>query len=295
VKKFAHHAAAPALAVAVCLAPASAGAAPATAQDIPSPLPRADGASAPRNVSFNVATFNVYGGSHTNGRGGMRSGTARMKGAVRYLRKHKVSLAGLQELEPKQAAAFRKRTQGKWGLVGAPSRSGKSTDTRNSVAYYKPRFSVVKKTYVPITYFHGNRVNIPLVQLRSKSNGKVFWVLNTHNPADVHGSAARWRAESVRRELKRIKRLRSQGATVLFTGDMNAKREFFCRATRTGMLHSASGGSVGKPCRYPRENGIDWVLGTRDVRFRKWRSDKTTRASGVSDHPIVVARATLRP
>ena len=92
-------------------------------------------------------------------------------------------------------------------------------------------------------------------------------MLNTHNPADTHGNAGRWRAESVRRELKRIHQLRSNGATVLFTGDMNAKQDFFCRATRSGMLHSASGGSSGKKCRYPSANGIDWVLGTRDVRF----------------------------
>ncbi len=246
-------------------------------------------------MSFNLATFNVVGGSHTDGRGGMRSGSSRMRGAVAYLRKHKVSLAGLQELEPSQASAFRRQTDGRWGLVGAPSRSGKSTDTRNSVAYKKSRFSVVKKRYVPITYFHGKRVNIPLVALKSKRNGKVFWILNTHNPADTHGSAHKWRAESVRRELKKIKRLRSQGHTVLFTGDMNAKQEFFCTATRSGRLHSASGGSVGKPCRYPRANGIDWLLGTRDVRFRNWSADKSTRSRGVSDHPFVVAGATLQP
>jgi len=64
---------------------------------------------------------------------------------------------------------------------------------------------------------------------------------------------------------------------VLFTGDMNAKQDFFCRATRSGMLHSASGGSSGRKCRYPSANGIDWVLGTRDVRFSAWQADKTTR------------------
>ena len=36
------------------------------------------------------------------------------------------------------------------------------------------------------------------------------------------------------------------------------------------------------------------VLGTRDVRFRKWRADTSTRKRGISDHPIVVAQATLR-
>ena len=293
VKQFATRAAVPALAVAACLVPTTAGAAPV-------PLPGGGDSAQPQRKAapakdvFNVATFNVLGGGHTNGRGGMRSGTARMKGTLRYLRKHHVRLVGFQELEPKQAASFRKRTDNRWGLIGAPSRSGRSTDNRNAVAYLRKDFLLVKKTHVPIRYFHGNRVNIPLVQLKSRTNGKTFWILNTHNPADVHGHAGRWRAESVRRELKRIHRLRSNGHTVLFTGDMNAKREFFCKATRSGKLRSASGGSTGKRCRYPSRNGIDWVLGTRDVRFRAWRSDKTTRGRGVSDHPIVVAQATIR-
>ncbi len=291
MKKFAPRVAVPLFAAIVSLAPASAGAVSLPGADsTPAPQPRA---SAPSTDTFNVATFNVLGGGHTAGRGGMRSGTARMKGAIAYLRKHHVSLAGFQELEGKQATAFRQRTHGSWGLVGAPSRSGKRTDNRNAIGFAKSEFSMLKRTYIPITYFHGNRVNVPLVQLRSKTNGKAFWILNTHNPADVHGAAGKWRAISVRRELKLIHRLRSQGQTVLFTGDMNAKRDFFCRATRSGTLHSASGGSTGKRCRYPSKNGIDWLLGTRDVRFARWRADTTTRSRGISDHPMVVARATV--
>ncbi len=288
MKKLALLAAAPALAVTVSLAPASTGAAPLPDTD-------SDAAGEPRADAFNLATFNAVGGSHTDGRGGMRSGSSRMKGAVSYLRRHKVSLAGLQELEPSQASAFRKQPDGRWGLVGAPSRSGKSTDTRNSVAYKKSRFSVVKKRYVPITYFHGKRVNIPLVALKSKRNGKVFWILNTHNPADTHGSAHKWRAESVRRELKKIKRPPFPGAH----GAVHRRHE--CEAgvlLHRDQVRPAALGlrrSVGKPCRYPRANGIDWLLGTRDVRFRNWSADKSTRSRGVSDHPFVVAGATLQP
>jgi len=300
VKKFALRAAVPALVAVVSLAPATAGASvgpigvPGAPGSPGSPSQPQQPRPKPTTVSFNLATFNVVGASHSRGRGGYRSGTARMKSDIAYLRKHHVRLAGMQELEGKQASAFLKRTKGKWGLVGAPSRSGKTTDTRNAVVYRKSDFSLVKKSYLAITYFYGKRVNIPLVQLRAKKTGMAFWVLNTHNPADVHGNAAKWRAESVRRELKRIQSLRSKGATVLFTGDMNAKQEFFCRATRSGTLHSASGGSTGKKCRYPSANGIDWVLGTRDVRFSHWNADTSTRSRGVSDHPIVTARTTLR-
>ena len=293
MKKFATRLAVPALAATVTLAPASVGAAPI-------PLPSGDSgsapqqaASAPSSSSFNVATFNVLGGGHTKGRGGMRSGTARMKGAISYLRKHDVLVAGFQELEGKQAASLRKRTKNRWVVVGAPSRNGKKIDTRNSIGYRKSSFTMVHRTYLPITYFRGNRVNIPLVKLKARHTGATFWVLNTHNPADVRGNAGKWRAESVRRQLKRIHKLRRNGQTVIFTGDMNAKRDFFCRVTRSGKLHSASGGSTGKKCRYPKRNGIDWILGTRDVGFARWRSDTSTRSRGVSDHPIVVARATV--
>jgi hypothetical protein len=294
VKKLALHAAAPALVAAVILVPASAGAAVlppgGPLGNGPAPAPRA---AAPTTESFDLATFNVQGGSHTSAHG-RSSGTSRMKGDVSYLRKHKVRLAGFQELEQAQASSFRKRTKGRWALVGAPSRSGRSTDTRNAVAFRKSYFTLRKKTSVPMWYFHGKRVNIPLVQLRSRSTGKLFWILNTHNPADVHGPAGHWRAKSLKRELKAIHRLRAQGQTVLFTGDMNDKQAFFCPATRSGMLHAASGGSTGKKCRYPSRNGIDWLLGTRDVRFTKWRADSSTVSRGLSDHPIVVARATLK-
>ena len=283
------------LALALSIAPGNAGAATTSPNDDTPSVPSTSADAARRIDSFNVATFNLLGNSHTNGRGGFRSGTSRMKGARAYLKKHNVTLAGAQELERKQAAAFLKQTRGKWGMVGAPSRSGKSTDTRNSVIYKKSRFTVAKASYVPITYFHGKRVNVPLVKLKSKTSRKTFWILNTHNPADMRGSNRKWRAVSVSRQLKRIHRLESRGKTVLYVGDMNAKQEFFCRATRSGVLKSASGGSSGKRCRYPKANGIDWVLGTKDVQFRKWRSDKSTRAKGVSDHPIVVAQATLRP
>ena len=52
--------------------------------------------------SFQMATFNVLGGSHA----ARRSGVARTKGVLRYLKKHSVSVVGLQEFEPKQYAAF---------------------------------------------------------------------------------------------------------------------------------------------------------------------------------------------
>ena len=243
----------------------------------------------PPTDNFQVASFNVLGGSHQ----AARSGPRRMTGAVRYLRKHHVAVVGLQEFEPSQYAAFRRDTRGRWAVVGAPSRSGKSVDYRDAIAYRRSRFQFVSASSLAIPYFYGDRVNIPVVTLRSRTTGAAFTMINTHNPADTHGPAQRFRSEATRREVALIKRLRAHGRTVLLTGDMNEKASYFCKMTRSGRMHAASGGSTGPRCHAPQANGIDWIFGSRDVTFRHWTADAATVSSGVSDHPIVVARVTL--
>jgi endonuclease/exonuclease/phosphatase family metal-dependent hydrolase len=240
---------------------------------------------------FRMATFNVLGTSHTRRSG--RSEAARSSAAMRYVNKHGVSAVGLQELERTQYAAFLRAGQGDWAAVGAPSRSGKSTDTRNSIAYKKSRFTLVSHSSLGIPYFHGKQVNIPVVKLKSRKTGETFVMINTHNAADTQGPAQRYRNEATRREVAIVKRLRAQGATVFVTGDMNEKRPYFCKMTRSGDMQAASGGSRGARCSPPRVNGIDWIFGSGDATFSNWTSDRSTRASGVSDHPIVVAKVTL--
>ena len=59
-------------------------------------------------------------------------------------------------------------------------------------------------------------------------------MINTHNAADVHGGAQRWRNEATRRQVALVQRLRAAGKTVLLTGDMNEKKTYFCKMTRAG-------------------------------------------------------------
>ena len=268
------------------LAPASAEAGPRVDRHSTTDPPSAARTEATAaTATFTVASFNVAGAKRIKGRSTTRSG------ALAFLRKHQVTLAGLQELQGRTLRTFVRNADGRWRLVGAPARRGTGRDLRNAVAFRPSHFALVQRRYLPITSYGGKRVNVPQVQLRVRATGQLLWLLNTHHPA--YARQATWRAESLRRALRRIESLRSSGQTVLFTGDMNATRAFFCRATRSAVLHSASGGSTGQPCRYPRRNGIDWVLGTGDVRFAAWRKDGSTRSRRVSDHPIVVARATL--
>lgn len=244
-----------------------------------------------RPLVFTMATFNVLGGSHSRGKG--RSVSARSSAALGYIDKHHVAVVGLQELEAKQYSAFLRAAKGKWVVVGAPSRSGKSNDTRNSIAYRKSHFTLVSKSSLAIPYFHGKRVNIPVLKLRSRATGRTFVMINTHNAANTHGGAQRYRNEAARRQVALVKRLRGQGETVFVTGDMNEKAGYFCKMTRSGEMRAASGGSRGGRCLSPRVNGIDWIFGSRNATFSNWTSDRTTRSAGVSDHPIVAATVTL--
>ncbi len=258
------------------------GGVPATAAPVVPPAkPSAD--------QFGMATFNVQGASHRSS----RSTRPRTRGAVGYLEKHNVSVVGLQEFERAQYDAFQAETNGRWGVVGAPTRNGKSVDTRNAVAFKKSRFELVNASYMGIPYFRGKRVNIPVVTLRSRANGAKFTIINTHNPANTHGPAQRHRNKATKRQVAKVKQLQNKGATVFVTGDMNEKKRYYCKMTRSGFMKSASGGTTGRRCQPNKANGIDWIFGSRDIGFSGWTSDKSTRSSGVSDHPIVVAKVTL--
>lgn len=239
---------------------------------------------------FTVATFNVRGASHR----ATRPWTSRMRGSLRAIARHGVSLVGLQELERAQYLAFRHATAGRWSVVGTLSRNGRSLDSRNAIAYRSSRFRLVARSSLTIPYLHGTPVAMPVITLRSRATGQAFVVINTHNPADVRGNAQRYRTIAMLRQVALVNRLRARGSTVLVTGDMNDRSSYFCAMTRNHRMHAASGGSIGRRCRPPRPSGIDWIFASRDVSFRRYVSDQGTRRAGYSDHPIVVAAVSLR-
>lgn len=269
---------------AAVLSPSQAGAtAPASATSEPTSTL---GMAARRTEVFKMASFNVLGASHT----GARSGVLRTRGVARLLGSRGVGIAGLQEFEKIQYRKFLRLTQHRWGVVSVPR--GKGIDTRNAIVYNKSRFRLLSKSSVSIPYY-GPEVRVPIARMRSRTTGKVFYVMNTHNAADVHGSGVGKRREAVRRQVRKLTELRRRGATIFFTGDMNERAEVHCAVTRGGLFKSASGGSVGRHCSTPRANGIDWIFGTRDVSFARWVSDKTPRTSGISDHSLVITHVRM--
>ncbi len=238
--------------------------------------------------AFTLATFNTLGSSHTTSRGkhpGMASGSARTRGVVDLLERYGVDVVGLQEFQGSQHRAFRRlagSTYATWSPAG---------DTENSLAWRRDRWELERATSLAIPYFDGHRRRMPVVTLRDRVTSKVTVFVNVHNPADTRAypRQARWRAAAVAREAALVERVtRSTGHPVVVTGDMNDRRDVFCRLAAAGM--TASNGGSAEPCAPPAKAGIDWILATDGVGFSDHTVDRGALVRDTSDHPFVVTR-----
>lgn len=252
------------------------------------PVPGLPGMDPSQGGGVRVATFNVLGHSHTKPGGnkpGWPASTVRMRGAVAALTATGVEVAGFQEFEPFQSREFLDLTAGAWQVYPTPA-SG--LNTVNTVAWRADRWELVRAERIPIPYFYGNEVPMPVVLLRNRSTGQQVWVGSFHNPADVRGPAQRWRDEAERRQAAWATRANRGGVPVIVTGDMNDRAGYFCDTVQAAELRAANGGTA-RPCRPPANMGIDWIMGSPEVAFSGYASDRSVVTARVADHPLVSA------
>jgi murein DD-endopeptidase MepM/ murein hydrolase activator NlpD/endonuclease/exonuclease/phosphatase family metal-dependent hydrolase len=238
--------------------------------------------------SFVLASFNVLGNSHTSAGGDRRgwpSGDVRIRRAVQLLDAYGVDVVGLQEFQRPQRAVMLQTAGDRYATYSPPG------DTENSIAWRRDRWAFVSADEMPIPYFHGNIRDMPIVRLRDLATGGEAIFVNVHNPADVHGNAARFRAEAVRRELAVMTALSTEYDVPAFlTGDFNDRATAFCGLTTGGVMTASAGGSHAGRCLPPGRAGIDWIFGTRPATWVASSMVRTSQQSRISDHPLVVAR-----
>ena len=258
------------------------------------PAVQASSAAAESTDEFVIASFNILGASHTDGRRG-RPGfdhsRVRLPRAIEVLRRTDADVVGLQEFQRSQRDRFLARVGKEWAVY-----STYDHNTDNSIAWRTDRFALVEGSWARVPYFHGRMRRMPIVALRSRTTDRVVYVMNVHNPADSKGNAAKWRRKAMRIERRVTAKLTSERrAPVILTGDMNDREEFFCPFTEPGIMHSFVGGSnpPDGPCLTPRA-GIDWIFGNQYVEFADPRIDRSGLVTAASDHPIVSARVLLR-
>lgn len=237
-----------------------------------------------------VASFNVLGASHTvRGGKGMLPYTRRIPKAIRLIDRLDLSLIGFQELEEVQWRLFKDLTGGRWAFWPGNRLGG--IPVRNSVAWRRAEWERVERHTYEVPYFHGNLVRNPYVRLRHRATGKQVWLMNTHNPADARGPAARWRRQSLRIQARLANRLEATGRPVVFTGDFNDRERALCPLTRLTDLKSANGGGWSNgTCEVPQYSRIDFIFLSQRLRATDYRLREGRLVDRITDHPVITAQ-----
>ena len=263
----------------------------------------ADSAGAARSfrevtsATFRVSSFNVLGWSHTDAGGKnarMASGETRMQWTTQLLADNAVEVVGMQELQPRQLAAFRSLQGEAWDLY--PADALNRIDTHNSIAWRTDTWELVEANTIAIPYFQGAKVQMPYILLRHLETGRLVWFANFHNAANTRysGDSTPWRAQARILQVGLANKIWESGVPLVFTGDMNETTPYFCALTTRSPMKSASGGSWGTTrCRPPERMKIDWIFGSNDVRFTNYRVKDGTLVDKASDHPMILADVTV--
>jgi endonuclease/exonuclease/phosphatase family metal-dependent hydrolase len=245
------------------------------------------------NHGFLIASFNVLGASHTARSSKFASGNTRINRAWAMLNARHIDVVGAQEFQETQFDYWRARGNDKtWGAYYWDP-AGKKRDTENAIFWRKSTMDFVSGTTYDIPYFHGNTRHVPVVLLRQRSTGRTVYVMNVHNPANVQGPAAGYRARAIAIEKRKIIDLRASGRPVLFTGDFNDRQNAFCPLT-AHKLTITPNSIPSNTCVYPKPSSIDWIFAAGQVRFTSFGRDTYPQSARISDHPIVQARAHLQ-
>jgi endonuclease/exonuclease/phosphatase family metal-dependent hydrolase len=215
-----------------------------------------------------------------------------MKRTLRLVERYGVDVVGFQELQYLQLERFHKRTGPDWSIY--PGDRYERIAGHNSIAWRTKMWKKREVGYLNIPYFRGIRIKMPVIELRHRKTGQVVRFANFHNPSNSKGDARRWRKKARRMQV-RLANQSTRKVPLVITGDMNEKRRYFCHMVGRAPMHAANGGSATrKRCRPPRTMGIDWIFGSKAVRFRWFEKIPRDRVAPTSDHPFLAAGVKIR-
>lgn len=262
-----------------------------------SPVPVVGTVSGP--TTFKISSFNILGWDHTEKGGskhksGYANGVQRMKWAAQLIKSKGVDVVGLQEFQPQQYDKWVKKASAQYDIF--PGMIDTVGFLRNSIAWRKDKFRLVTTTWIKLPYFHGDVLRMPVVLLQSLQTGQQFYVMNFQNPADVRGNASKWRLTGQRLQIALVNQLRaSNNLPILWVGDMNARKQVFCRVTKQAGMVAANGGSrTDASCSPPPSMVVDWIFGS-GVSFANYQQDRSRKVVRTSDHHMLTADVTMQP
>lgn len=244
----------------------------------------------PKKFWMHLATYNVLGSQHTRGRGGYGPGVKRARMTATEFKRRGLDIIGMQEVQRDQYHVFRNRLPKHriW-----PGTSLGNQGIRLQIAWRKSEFKLMKKGTI-MTRFHRQTRPVPWVKLKSRKSGRRIYVVNIHNSPN---SLEHERDSATKKEIALIKRLRSRGNPVFVTGDMNEKKEFYCKVTARTDLSAANGGRTSAPrCSPPKRRlRVDWIMGGKRVHFSRYREDRGGNLRRTSDHRLIHTKVKVGP
>lgn len=260
---------------------------------VPPAAPAAPSPAGSRKTNFVISSFNVLGSGHTAPGGdakGYASGVTRIRWAAELLRNKGVDIVGFQELAKDQAREFLRVAGDTYALY--PGITSLPMGSQNSIAWRKDQWDLVEGKIVRMPSHRGNMWPAPVVRLRNKQTGQEAYFLNVHNaPGFRTGAQQGLRDKAAAQQVALVNRLkRESGLPVIVTGDMNDKLKYYQQMTRGAEMKAANEGKDGRP---PAKPGIDWIFGSKDVKFSGFQRDRGELVKKTSDHPMLVSRARL--
>jgi murein DD-endopeptidase MepM/ murein hydrolase activator NlpD len=197
----------------------------------------------------------------------------------------------LQEARPNQQRTFKKLAGSTYDIYPAETNAG-GTDgfTPNPIVWNKNSFSLVPGSgqLRAISYDGKQLRHLAIVKLQDKTTGQQFWVMNTHDPADVRdGDTAQQRVNNANLYVKVFNELSAEGVPVYLTGDFNNRYSLgggngplgglrenltYCILTSNGKVWDAWDAAQSKsgPCPStnagPANNAVDHIFVTKDDR-----------------------------
>lgn len=234
--------------------------------------------------SLRLATFNIY---HSDGQPD-EEWTARLERSIDVLKSNDISVAGLQEARPNQQRAFKRLAGDMYDIFPKETQAGGTAGfTPNPIVWDSSQFSLVQGSgqLRPISYDGKKLGHLAIVKLQATS-GQQFWVMNTHDPADVReGNPAQERVDNANQYVKIFDELSAGGVPVYLTGDFNnrysigggngplgglRKNLTYCILTQNGQIWDAYDAANSKegPCPSdsagPANNAVDHIFVSKE-------------------------------
>ena len=247
-------------------------------------------------TTFTLSSFNVLGSTHTGSGSRYASGVERMGLAVKLLDKHGVDVVGFQEFQLDQFAEFYRLAGDRYGVY--PGGLDRRT-VQNSIAWSLASWGFVEGHTIPIPYFDGEEWQMPVVLLQNLVTGQLAYFANFHNPATNrrHPRNQRWRTEATTREVAMANSLHYEtGLPVFITGDMNERKEYFCRMAGEAPMTAANGGTVsaGLCTPPPKPRPVNWIFGSAGrTAFSNYVRDDSPLVNKITDHYVIRADVTI--